>query len=78
MGFVPTAAGSCLIRTGETRVICTASVEEGVPPFLKGKGEGNGDLRITVRVRVPEKLTDEQRAALEEFQKATTESVRSW
>ena len=38
--FVPTAAGSCLIRTGETRVICTASVEEGVPPFLKGKGEG--------------------------------------
>ena len=40
MGFVPTAAGSCLIRTGETRVICTASVEEGVPPFLKGKGEG--------------------------------------
>ena len=38
--FVPTAAGSCLIRTGDTRVICTASVEEGVPPFLKGKGEG--------------------------------------
>ncbi len=38
--FVPTAYGSCLIRTGETRVICTASVEEGVPPFLKGKGEG--------------------------------------
>ena len=39
-GFVPTAYGSCLIRTGETRVICTASVEEGVPPFLRGKGEG--------------------------------------
>ena len=39
-GFVPTAAGSCLIRTGETRVICTASVEEGVPPFLRGRGEG--------------------------------------
>ena len=40
LDFVPTAAGSCLIRTGSTRVICTASVEEGVPPFLKGKGEG--------------------------------------
>ncbi|MBQ8082377.1 MAG: ribonuclease PH [Clostridia bacterium] len=38
--FVPTAYGSCLIRTGNTRVICTASVEEGVPPFLRGKGEG--------------------------------------
>lgn len=38
--FVKTAAGSCLIETGETRVICTASVEEGVPPFLRGQGKG--------------------------------------
>ena len=38
--FVKTAAGSCLIATGGTRVICTASVEETVPPFLKGKGQG--------------------------------------
>lgn len=39
-GFVRTADGSCLIATGNTRVICTASVEEGVPPFLRGKGQG--------------------------------------
>ncbi|MBQ7455805.1 MAG: ribonuclease PH [Clostridia bacterium] len=38
--FVSTASGSCLIETGGTRVICTASVEEGVPPFLRGKGLG--------------------------------------
>ncbi len=38
--FVRTACGSCLIATGNTRVICTASVEETVPPFLKGKGQG--------------------------------------
>ena len=38
--FVRTACGSCLIATGNTRVICTASVEEAVPPFLKGKGQG--------------------------------------
>ncbi len=38
--FVKTAAGSCLIATGGTRVICTASVEETVPPFLKGKMQG--------------------------------------
>ena len=38
--FVKTAAGSCLIATGGTRVICTASVEEGVPPFLRGQGQG--------------------------------------
>ncbi len=29
-----------LISFGETRVLCTASVEEKVPPFLRGKGEG--------------------------------------
>ena len=40
VGFVGTADGSCLIRCGGTRVICTASVEESVPPFLKGKNVG--------------------------------------
>jgi len=34
------AEGSCLVSFGYTRVICTASVEKSVPPFLKGKGEG--------------------------------------
>ena len=38
--FVESADGSCLISTGKTRVICTASVEEGVPGFLKGQGQG--------------------------------------
>ena len=38
--FVGTAAGSCLIATGRTRVICTASVEEGVPAWRKGSGLG--------------------------------------
>ena len=39
-GFVGTAAGSCLIATGGTRVICTASVEESVPPFRRESGLG--------------------------------------
>lgn len=34
------AEGSCLIEFGDTRVICTASVEENVPPFLRNKGTG--------------------------------------
>jgi ribonuclease PH len=38
--YIKHAEGSCLIEVGDTRVICTASVEERVPPFLKGKGEG--------------------------------------
>ncbi|HYD78500.1 MAG TPA: ribonuclease PH [Paucimonas sp.] len=34
------AEGSVLIECGDTRVICTASIDEKVPPFLKGKGQG--------------------------------------
>jgi len=39
-GFTKHAEGSCLVSFGETRVLCTASVEEKVPPFLRGKGQG--------------------------------------
>jgi len=38
--FIKYAEGSCLIEMGDTKVICTASVEEKVPPFLKGGGQG--------------------------------------
>ena len=38
--FTRHAGGSVLVEFGDTRVICTASVEERVPPFLKGKGRG--------------------------------------
>ncbi|MEQ8175234.1 MAG: ribonuclease PH [Syntrophomonadaceae bacterium] len=39
-GFVKHPDGSVLIEAGDTRVICTAMVEEKVPPFLKGSGTG--------------------------------------
>ncbi|UCV11348.1 ribonuclease PH [Dechloromonas denitrificans] len=38
--FTRHAEGSVLIEMGDTRVLCTASVEENVPPFLRGKGQG--------------------------------------
>lgn len=38
--FVTTAEGSVLIEVGNTRVICTATVDDGVPSFLKGQGKG--------------------------------------
>ena len=38
--FMHTADGSCLIETGKTRVICTASIDESVPPFLRGQKKG--------------------------------------
>jgi ribonuclease PH len=39
-GYTRHAEGSVLIECGETRVVCTASVEDKVPPFLKGQGQG--------------------------------------
>ncbi len=38
--FISSAEGSALMRLGETQVICTASVDEGVPQFQKGSGRG--------------------------------------
>ena len=38
--YTEMAAGSVLVCCGRTRVLCTASVQDGVPPFLKGKGTG--------------------------------------
>jgi ribonuclease PH len=39
-GFTVHAEGSCLVSFGDTRVLATASVEDKVPPFLRGKGQG--------------------------------------
>jgi ribonuclease PH len=38
--FIPVAEGSVLIEIGQTRVICTATLDDGVPSFLKGSGKG--------------------------------------
>src|SRR6185437_13507938 len=39
-GFLPYAEGSVLIEIGNTRVVCSASLEERVPPFLRNSGQG--------------------------------------
>ena len=39
-GFTDHAEGSVLVAFGGTRVLCTASIEDSVPPFLRGKGQG--------------------------------------
>ncbi|HYG29827.1 MAG TPA: ribonuclease PH [Allosphingosinicella sp.] len=39
-GFTRHAEGSCLVSFGDTRVLCTASVETQLPPWLRGKGQG--------------------------------------
>lgn len=40
VGFAKHADGSCLVKFGDTHVLCTASVETGVPGWLRGKGQG--------------------------------------
>jgi ribonuclease PH len=39
-GYIKHAEGSCLVEVGDTRVVCTVSFEDRVPPFLRGQGEG--------------------------------------
>ncbi len=39
-GVTKHAEGSCMIKMGDTHVLCTASLEERVPPFVKGSGQG--------------------------------------
>lgn len=60
--FLPTAEGSVLIEVGRTRVIVTASVEDGVPPFLRGTGRGwvtseYGMLPRATEQRTPREIT---------------------
>ena len=39
-GYLKTAEGSALIKVGNTHVLCSASVEDSVPQFLRGTGKG--------------------------------------
>jgi len=60
--FISSAEGSALIRLGQTQVICTASVEDGVPPFMKGMGKGwiTGEYAMIPRAteeRTPREVT---------------------
>ncbi len=74
------AEGSCLIEFGDTRVICTASVEEAVPPFLKGSGSGwvtaeYGMLPRSCSTRVAREKSTSGRS--QEIQRLVGRSLRS-
>lgn len=60
--YIKFAEGSCLIELGNTKVICTASVEKDVPPFLNGKGTGwitaeYGMLPRSCQSRIPREVS---------------------
>jgi len=56
-GFLATAEGSALITMGGTRVLCAASVEDGVPPFLRGQGKGWVTAEYSMLPRATNKRT---------------------
>ena len=61
-GYISTAEGSCLIELGNTRVICTATIEDSVPQFLRNSGKGwvtaeYGMLPRATLTRTPREVT---------------------
>ena len=81
--FTKHAEGSVLIAQGDTQVLCTASVEEGVPPFMKGRGEGwitaeYGMLPRSTHTRMRREAADgKQSGRTQEIQRLIGRSLRA-
>nr|WP_101123608.1 ribonuclease PH [Neisseria meningitidis] len=81
--FLPHTDGSCLIECGNTKVICTASVDENVPPFLRGKNQGwvtaeYGMLPASTASRMRrEASTGKQSGRTQEIQRLIGRSLRA-
>lgn len=73
-GYTKHAEGSCLIGFGDTKVLCTASVEERIPPWLRGKGEGwvTGEYSMLPRAT----HTRSQREAAKGRQSGRTQEIQ--
>jgi ribonuclease PH len=82
-GYTRHAEGSVLVAFGDTRVICTASVEEGVPGFLKGRGQGwvtaeYGMLPRSTHTRIDrEAARGKQSGRTQEIQRLIGRSLRA-
>jgi len=77
----PYAEGSCLITCGNTRVLCTASVEDGVPGWKRGKGEGWMTAEYAMLPRATHTRTSRERAQIggrtQEIQRLIGRSLRA-
>ncbi|MCH2076672.1 MAG: ribonuclease PH [Rhodobacteraceae bacterium] len=76
------AEGSCLIQMGDTHVLCTASLEERVPPFLKGSGLGwvtaeYGMLPRATHTRMRREAKNGQSGRTQEIQRLIGRSLRA-
>jgi ribonuclease PH len=81
LGFMPDAEGSVLVTMGGTRVVCTATVQDSVPPFLRGKGTGWVTAEYAMLPRSsPERIERERRGPggrTQEIQRLIGRSLRS-
>jgi ribonuclease PH len=77
----PYAEGSCLITCGSTRVLCTASVEDGVPSWRRGRGEGWMTAEYAMLPRATHTRTSRERTQLggrtQEIQRLIGRSLRA-
>jgi ribonuclease PH len=77
----PYAEGSCLVSFGATRVLCTASVEEGVPNWRRGRGEGWLTAEYAMLPRATRTRTARERSQLggrtQEIQRLIGRSIRA-
>src|SRR3954451_23023196 len=77
----PYAEGSCLIAFGTTRVLCTASIEDGVPGWRRGKGEGWLTAEYAMLPRATKTRTPRERSQIggrtQEIQRLIGRSVRA-
>jgi ribonuclease PH len=76
------AEGSCLISMGNTRVLCTATIEDRPPPFLKGSGKGwvtaeYGMLPRSTNTRVPREAKKGQSGRTQEIQRLIGRALRA-
>jgi ribonuclease PH len=80
-GAAPNAEGSCLVSFGNTRVLCTASVESGVPGWKKGTGEGWITAEYAMLPRATHTRSPRERASLggrtQEIQRLIGRSIRA-
>ncbi len=81
-GVTKHAEGSCLIRMGDTHVLCTASVDERVPPFMRNSGLGwvtaeYGMLPRATNTRMKREAKDGQSGRTQEIQRLIGRSLRA-
>src|SRR5690242_16707586 len=80
-GVAPYAEGSCLVSFGRTRVLCTVSVEDGVPGWRRGRGEGWLTAEYAMLPRATSTRTSRERGQVggrtQEIQRLIGRSVRA-